>query len=275
VVEAVEAAVLAGFALDLDQGFHVLRILDLPAAIEAALVHGDDPVALRDAHLFFGGEHDEHSLDALRGHGVVVEIEAHVGRTSGGDLRPLRAGRNLLMTNAQFVAKLAERSGLSKSQAGAFVGGVVELITSIVEKGEPVKIPSLGGWKRWQSAARVGRNPQTGEPIQIPARVKVALGTTKLFSRCHGFRATGGSGSGTPTTLDSPTASSRRAGPKLPLDSIRGNDGRSPAAAGGGKSPLVHRNCSQEGFAYTDLAQRLLSIRVGVDDVMKQRKRIT
>ncbi len=85
------------------------------------------------------------------------------------------------MTNAQFVAKLAEKSGLSKSQAAGFLSSVVETITSSVKKGEPVKIPNLGGWKKRKSAARVGRNPQTGEPIQIPARVKVRFSVAKSF----------------------------------------------------------------------------------------------
>jgi nucleoid DNA-binding protein len=85
------------------------------------------------------------------------------------------------MTNAQFVAKLAEKSGLSKAQTGVFLTTVVGMITNAVKKGEPVKIPNLGGWKKRHSAARMGRNPQTGEPIQIPARVKVRFSVAKSF----------------------------------------------------------------------------------------------
>jgi DNA-binding protein HU-beta len=85
------------------------------------------------------------------------------------------------MTNAQFVEKLADKSGLSKSQTGGFIGNMVEMITNAVKKGEPMKIPNLGGWKKRRSAARVGRNPQTGEPIQIPARVKVRFTVAKSF----------------------------------------------------------------------------------------------
>jgi DNA-binding protein HU-beta len=85
------------------------------------------------------------------------------------------------MTKSQFVAKLAEKSALSKSQAGAFLENMVGMITSAVKKGEPVKIPNLGGWKKRKSAARMGRNPQTGEPIHIPARVKVRFSVAKSF----------------------------------------------------------------------------------------------
>jgi DNA-binding protein HU-beta len=85
------------------------------------------------------------------------------------------------MTHSQFVTTLAEKCGLSKSQVGAFLGNLVDAITSAVKKGEPVKIPNLGGWKKRKSAARVGRNPQTGEPLKIPARVKVRFSVAKSF----------------------------------------------------------------------------------------------
>jgi DNA-binding protein HU-beta len=85
------------------------------------------------------------------------------------------------MTHSQFVAKLADKVGISKAQAGTFLNSMVEMITSAVKKGEPVKIPDLGGWKKRKSAARMGRNPQTGEAIQIPARVKVRFTVAKGF----------------------------------------------------------------------------------------------
>lgn len=85
------------------------------------------------------------------------------------------------MTKSQFVAKLAEKTSLSKSQIGAFLETTVKTITNAVKKGEPIKIPNLGGWKKRKSAARMGRNPQTGEPIQIPARVKVRFTVAKSF----------------------------------------------------------------------------------------------
>jgi nucleoid DNA-binding protein len=79
------------------------------------------------------------------------------------------------------VTKLAEKSGLSKSQTGGFLDRMVEMITSSVKKGEPLKIPNLGGWKKRKMSARTGRNPQTGEPIQIPARVRVRFSVAKSF----------------------------------------------------------------------------------------------
>ena len=85
------------------------------------------------------------------------------------------------MTKAQFVAKLAEGSALSKKQADTVLNEMVNMIISTVKKGEPVKIPNLGTWKKRKTSARMGRNPQTGEPIKIPARTKVRFTVAKSF----------------------------------------------------------------------------------------------
>ena len=74
------------------------------------------------------------------------------------------------MTKSQFVAKLAEQSGLSKKQADTVLTEMVNMIIGAVKKGDAVKIPNLGAWKKRKTSARMGRNPQTGEPIKIPAK---------------------------------------------------------------------------------------------------------
>jgi DNA-binding protein HU-beta len=58
---------------------------------------------------------------------------------------------------------------------------LVETITKTVKKGESVKIPNLGIFRLRKMKARVGRNPQTGEAIQIPARKKVGFSVAKTF----------------------------------------------------------------------------------------------
>ena len=57
----------------------------------------------------------------------------------------------------------------------------VPAFISSVKKGEPVKIPDLGTFRKVQSKARMGRNPQTGEPVKIPARKKVRFTVAKSF----------------------------------------------------------------------------------------------
>ena len=85
------------------------------------------------------------------------------------------------MTKSQLVQKLAEASELNKKQADATLLALVDLTVATVKKGEPVKIPGLGTFRKVQTKARMGRNPQTGEPIKIPARKKVRFSVAKTF----------------------------------------------------------------------------------------------
>ena len=85
------------------------------------------------------------------------------------------------MTKSQLVQRLAEASELNKKQADATLLALVDLTVATVKKGEPVKIPGLGTFRKVQTKARMGRNPQTGEPIKIPARKKVRFSVAKTF----------------------------------------------------------------------------------------------
>lgn len=85
------------------------------------------------------------------------------------------------MTKAQLVTKLAETGDISRKQADAILDGLIETVVKSVKKGESVKIPGLGIFRLRKMKARVGRNPQTGEPIKIPARKKVGFSVAKTF----------------------------------------------------------------------------------------------
>jgi DNA-binding protein HU-beta len=85
------------------------------------------------------------------------------------------------MTKSQLVERLAKAGDVSKKQAQALMEGLVTTIVGSVKKGDPVKIPDLGTFKKVQSKARMGRNPQTGEPVKIPARKKVRFTVAKSF----------------------------------------------------------------------------------------------
>jgi nucleoid DNA-binding protein len=85
------------------------------------------------------------------------------------------------MTKSQLLQKLAETAGISKKQADALLEGLVDLTVNSVKKGDPIKIVGLGTFRKVQTKARMGRNPQTGEPIKIPARKKVRFSVAKTF----------------------------------------------------------------------------------------------
>ena len=83
------------------------------------------------------------------------------------------------VTKADFANALAKQHHLTKKQGREMLEDLIALITQHLKKGERVKIAGLGVLVVRHRAARVGRNPMTGEPIQIKASKKVAFRATK------------------------------------------------------------------------------------------------
>ena len=83
------------------------------------------------------------------------------------------------ITLKHLAAAIAEDQELSKKQAEAILTDVVSRITKHLKKGERIRIVGLGILQVRKRAARVGRNPATGEPIQIKASKKVAFRASK------------------------------------------------------------------------------------------------
>lgn len=85
------------------------------------------------------------------------------------------------MTKSEMLEKLAAGSGVTKKQADAVLTALVDVAGKSIKKGDPVKIPGLGILRLRKMKARMGRNPQTGEAIKIPARRKVGFTVAKTF----------------------------------------------------------------------------------------------
>lgn len=77
------------------------------------------------------------------------------------------------MTKAQFVAYLAEKTGMSKKQIAEFWDLVTETAYKEAKEAGQCVLPGLGKLVKQARNARTGRNPKTGETIQIPARTVV------------------------------------------------------------------------------------------------------
>ncbi len=73
------------------------------------------------------------------------------------------------MTKADFVDKLAAKSGLTKKDAAAVVDSFVDVVTDALKKGEDVQFTGFGKFYVQAREARQGINPQTKEKINIPA----------------------------------------------------------------------------------------------------------
>jgi DNA-binding protein HU-beta len=83
------------------------------------------------------------------------------------------------VTLKHLAATLAEEHQLTKRAGEALLGDLVGLITKHLKKGERIRISGLGILQVRKRAARMGRNPATGEAIKIKASKKVAFRAAK------------------------------------------------------------------------------------------------
>jgi DNA-binding protein HU-beta len=83
------------------------------------------------------------------------------------------------VTLKHLAATLAEEHHLTKRAGTALLGDLVGMITKHLKKGERVRIAGLGILQVRKRAARMGRNPATGEAIKIKASRKVAFRAAK------------------------------------------------------------------------------------------------
>ena len=83
------------------------------------------------------------------------------------------------ITTKQLAYTLADQHQMTKQQGTQMLEDLVGLITQHLKKGERVKIAGLGILVVRNRAARMGRNPATGEAIKIKASKKVAFRATK------------------------------------------------------------------------------------------------
>ncbi len=82
------------------------------------------------------------------------------------------------MNKAQLVETIAAKTA-TKKEAQEIVDTVWDTIKSSLRNQEDVAISGFGTFKVKQTKARMGRNPKTGEAIQIPAKKKVAFRVSK------------------------------------------------------------------------------------------------
>jgi DNA-binding protein HU-beta len=90
-----------------------------------------------------------------------------------------KAASPATITLKHLAAALAEEHDLSKKAAEAILTDMVGMVAKHLKKGERIRIVGLGILQVRKRAARTGRNPATGEPIQIKASKKVAFRAAK------------------------------------------------------------------------------------------------
>ncbi len=73
------------------------------------------------------------------------------------------------MTKAELLDAVADAAGVSKADAERTVGAFFDVVVSSTKAGDKVAWPGFGSFSTSERPARTGRNPQTGEPVQIKA----------------------------------------------------------------------------------------------------------
>ncbi len=73
------------------------------------------------------------------------------------------------MNKTELVAKIAKNADLTKTEAARVLKSFEDTIKETLKSGEKVSIIGFGSFETTNRAARIGRNPQTGKEIQIPA----------------------------------------------------------------------------------------------------------
>jgi len=92
---------------------------------------------------------------------------------------PVKAAAQATITLKHLAAALAEGHDLPKKQAEAVLGDLVALATKHLKKGDKIRLTGLGILQVRKRAARMGRNPATGEAIKIKASKKIAFRPAK------------------------------------------------------------------------------------------------
>ena len=85
------------------------------------------------------------------------------------------------MNKAEFINAVSEAAGSSKSDATAHVEGMISVVTSALKGDNEVALVGFGTFKAKKREARTGRNPRTGESIQIAASVVPSFKAGKAF----------------------------------------------------------------------------------------------
>jgi DNA-binding protein HU-beta len=83
------------------------------------------------------------------------------------------------VTLKHMAAQMAADHAMTKVRSEAVLGDLIEIIAKHLKKGERIKLSGLGIFQVRHRAARMGRNPATGEPIAIKASRKVAFRAAK------------------------------------------------------------------------------------------------
>jgi DNA-binding protein HU-beta len=113
---------------------------------------------------------------------AVAAKTAAPAKAAAPDKKTAKPVKAELITLRQLASAIGEAHGLSQKQANEVLTGAVALIGDHLKKGARIRIAGLGTLEVRKRSARMGRNPATGEAIEIKASKKVAFRAAKDLS---------------------------------------------------------------------------------------------
>ena len=90
------------------------------------------------------------------------------------------------MTKTELISIVSENAGLSRKDTERMMSAAIDAITSALVKGEKVQLSGFGTFEAKDRKARIGRNPHTKQPIEIPATRIPAFSPSKALKDAVG-----------------------------------------------------------------------------------------
>ena len=100
------------------------------------------------------------------------------------------------MTKAEIIEQIYEKVGFSKKESAEIVELVFDTMKETLERGEKIKISGFGNFVVRKKRPRIGRNPQTGEEIEISARRVLTFRPSQVLKAALNKDEEGGIGGG-------------------------------------------------------------------------------
>lgn len=95
------------------------------------------------------------------------------------------------MTKPELVRELAEDFELPRRQIAEIVETILDKMTATLKKGEKVQLTPFGQFKVRNRPARMARNPQTGEPVKVPAKRVMRFLPSRALKEAVGVKGRG------------------------------------------------------------------------------------
>ena len=85
------------------------------------------------------------------------------------------------MNKQELISQVADRAGLNRNDASRAIETMLELVTATLKRGDEVRLVGFGNFSVTRRKASIGRNPRTGEPMQIDTSVQPQFRPGKIL----------------------------------------------------------------------------------------------